>query len=213
MRPGLHQRNLVRQPSWWAPFREERQTGSAVAVSPPAAQLVQAAWTLLLHDSTGDRDVLFGNVCQPEGRTRCPAPTGSWATATSTCRPGCRWIHGATAALAAVAQLDDRATQWSPLGRITEVSQVPAGTDLYESCLFFMDGPLRAAPKSGVWRRIIAAANTEHPLRFVVSQGRHRRRRPMSQRTERTPRPADYPATSTKLAGTLSASQTSSLPS
>lgn len=62
MRPGLHQRNLVRQPSWWAPFREERQTGSAVAVSPPAAQLVQAAWTLLLHDSTGDRDVLFGNV-------------------------------------------------------------------------------------------------------------------------------------------------------
>ncbi|MBB5958237.1 amino acid adenylation domain-containing protein [Saccharothrix tamanrassetensis] len=133
--------------------------------------LVQAAWALLLHDTTGDTDVLFGNVVggrpdevpgaeQVVGYSNLHLPA---RVAVDPAKPLLGWLRELQAA-----QVDDRAHQWSPLRRIKDVSEVPAGTDLYQSCLFFMDGPLRAAPRSETWRRIIGGANTEHEVRVVV---------------------------------------------
>ncbi len=133
--------------------------------------LVQAAWALLLHDTTGDTDVLFGNVVggrpdevpgaeQVVGYSNLHLPA---RVAVDPAKPLLAWLRELQAG-----QVDDRAHQWSPLRRIKGVSEIPAGADLYQSCLFFMDGPLRAAPRSETWRRVIGGANTEHEVRVVV---------------------------------------------
>ncbi|MFC4857848.1 amino acid adenylation domain-containing protein [Actinophytocola glycyrrhizae] len=133
--------------------------------------LFQAAWSLLLHDTTGETDIVFGNVVagrpdelpgadQIVGYCNLHLPARVAVTPDA---PLLRWLRGLQAE-----QVDDRAHQWVPLRRITAAGEVPDGRTLYESCLFFMDGPLRAAPASGTWRRVIGAANTEHPLRVVI---------------------------------------------
>ncbi|WP_433260456.1 amino acid adenylation domain-containing protein [Actinosynnema sp. CS-041913] len=133
--------------------------------------LVQAAWALLLHDTTGDTDVLFGNVVggrpdevpgaeQVVGYSNLHLPA---RVSVPPAKPLLEWLRELQAT-----QVDDRAHQWSPLRRIKEVSEIPADADLYQSCLFFMDGPLRAAPRSETWRRIIGGANTEHEVRVVI---------------------------------------------
>ncbi|MCT2581923.1 non-ribosomal peptide synthetase [Actinophytocola gossypii] len=133
--------------------------------------LFQAAWSLLLHDATGREDILFGNVVagRPDevpgaerviGYCNLHLPARVAVTPEA---PLLRWLRALQAE-----QVDDRAHQWVPLRRIRETSELPGDGHLYESCLFFMDGPLRAAPTSGTWRRVIGAANTEHPLRVVI---------------------------------------------
>ncbi|MEU4445435.1 amino acid adenylation domain-containing protein [Actinosynnema sp. NPDC050801] len=133
--------------------------------------LVQAAWALLLHDTTGDTDVLFGNVVggrpdevpgaeQVVGYSNLHLPA---RVDVDPAKPLLTWLRELQAT-----QVDDRAHQWSPLRRIKGVSEIPTRADLYQSCLFFMDGPLRAAPRSETWRRIIGGANTEHEVRVVV---------------------------------------------
>ncbi|MFI7673237.1 amino acid adenylation domain-containing protein [Actinophytocola sp. NPDC049390] len=133
--------------------------------------LFQAAWSLVLHDATGETDVLFGNVVagRPDevpGADRIVGYCNLHLPARVAVTPGApllRWLRGLQAE-----QVDDRAHQWVPLRRITDAGAVSGGGALYESCLFFMDGPLRAAPASPLWRRVIGAANTEHPLRVVI---------------------------------------------
>ncbi|TCO45309.1 non-ribosomal peptide synthetase [Actinocrispum wychmicini] len=133
--------------------------------------LVSAAWSLVLHNVTGDTDVLYGNVTAgrpdeiPGGDKLigyCNLQMPARVTVDPT-KPLLHWLRELQAT-----QLDDRANQWAPLRRIKEVSEVPPDTDLYESCMFFMDGPLRAAPPSESWRRVIGGTNTEHLIRFVV---------------------------------------------
>ncbi|MEV0678700.1 amino acid adenylation domain-containing protein [Actinosynnema sp. NPDC050436] len=133
--------------------------------------LVQAAWALLLHDITGETDVLFGNVVggRPDevpGAEQVVGYSNLHLPARVTVDPAAplvAWLRELQAS-----QVEDRAHQWVPLRRIKEVGEVADGADLYESCLFFMDGPLRAAPRSETWRRVIGGANTEHDVRVVV---------------------------------------------
>ena len=135
--------------------------------------LVQASWALLLHALTGESDVLFGNVVsgRPDAVPDAERLVGYLnlhlpvRVRVEPDQPLGRWLRELQAQ-----QAEARSHQWCPLRRIKEVSQIPAGDDLYESILIFLD--FAGDPRSArTWRRHSGDTVTEHPFRFVVEPG------------------------------------------
>jgi amino acid adenylation domain-containing protein len=135
--------------------------------------LFQAAWALLLHEVTGEEDVVFGNAIwgRPDagdldeviGYCNVHLPVRARV------RPGERlvtWLQSVQADHA-----EARHHQFCPLLRIREVSEVgPEG--LYETCLLSADLPFDAAPEAApAWRQVSGMTGTEHGLRFINESG------------------------------------------
>jgi amino acid adenylation domain-containing protein len=135
--------------------------------------LVQASWALLLHALTGESDVLFGNVIsgRPDAMPGAERLVGYCnlhlpvRVQVELDRPLGQWLRRLQAQ-----QAEARSHQLCSLRRIREVSQVPAGDELYESILIFLD--FASDPQSArTWRRHSGDTVTEHPFRFVVEPG------------------------------------------
>jgi amino acid adenylation domain-containing protein len=136
--------------------------------------LLQAGWALLLHSYTGEADVVFGNVISGRPDTmpdagrivgycnlQLPARVRIRAD-----RPLVDWLRGIQAE-----QVEARAHQVCPLLEIRRVSEVPAGLELYQSNLTFLDFPVDSA-RDDTWQRITGDTITEHQINLTVVPGR-----------------------------------------
>ncbi|QFU93019.1 Linear gramicidin synthase subunit B [Amycolatopsis sp. YIM 10] len=141
--------------------------------------LFQAAWSLLLSRYSGTEDVVFGVTSS--GRPVDLAGAGNIAglfintlPARVTCPGGQRlgtWLSELQQA-----QIDQRQFEFSPLTKVQEWSEVPAGVPLFESILVFENYPADFSVLERVSRLRVADLHsmeqTNYPLTVVVIPGR-----------------------------------------
>jgi len=139
-----------------------------------AYTLFQAVWALLLHEVTGEEDVVFGNAIwgRPDvgGLDEVIGYCNVHVPVRARIRPGeplVTWLQALQADHA-----EARLHQFCPQLRIREVSEVPPESALYETCLLSADLPFDAAQQAApAWSQIAGMTSTEHGLRFISDSG------------------------------------------
>jgi hypothetical protein len=133
--------------------------------------LLQAAWALVLSARTGEPDVVFGNVLSGRpaeipgadhiiGYCNLQIPARVMVDRSCPAEAWLRQLQGR--------QAEAREHQRFPLPRLAALGEVPDGTDLYETCLIYMEVPPATGAATPGWRRLDSMTQTDHLLRFVV---------------------------------------------
>ncbi|NOK74547.1 MAG: hypothetical protein GFH24_608302n1, partial [Chloroflexi bacterium AL-N5] len=134
--------------------------------------LVQGAWSLLLHRYTGDADVVFGNVvsgrnAQVSGIESMVGLLINTLPVRTQMQPGIsalEWIQ-----MLQIQQIEALQYEFSPLIKVQAWSDIPSGSNLFESVLVFGNYP---DMHNDTW--IINNCSTQHtgyPLHAMVEPG------------------------------------------
>lgn len=138
--------------------------------------LAQGAWSILLHQCTGDREVLFGATVsgRPAELLGSDAMVGLFIN-TLPVRVSISTDAKVGDWLASLQEQNSllRQYEWTPLSRIQRWSDVPGGRPLFESILVFESYPEDESDQDQLGLRITPMAPPRQDAEYVLTAGRN----------------------------------------